>query len=42
MFLGNYSIKLTVKDKEGESDSAVSSLSVLKETDYPPTVRILL
>ncbi len=38
-FSGNYTIKLTVKDQEGESDSALASLVVLEETDYPPKVR---
>ena len=38
-FPGNYTIKLTVKDQEGESDSALASLVVLEETDYPPKVR---
>ena len=35
---GNYTIKLTVTDSEGQADSAVALLTVFKETDYPPKV----
>jgi PKD repeat protein len=37
IYLGNYSIKLTVKDKEGLTDTTSASLTVVKENDYPPT-----
>ncbi len=37
ILLGNYTIKLTVKDAEGLIDTTTSSLTVLKENDYPPT-----
>jgi len=37
LIAGNYTIKLTVKDAEGLIDTTTSSLTVLKENDYPPT-----
>jgi len=33
---GNYTIKLTVTDEEGEVNSSFASVEVVKETDYPP------
>ena len=33
---GNYTIKLTVIDEEGEINSSFASVEVIKETDYPP------
>jgi len=36
LIAGNYTIKLTVTDSDGQSDSAVALLTVFKETDYPP------
>lgn len=33
---GNYTFKLTVTDSDGESDSTVANVEVIKETDYPP------
>jgi len=36
LIAGNYTVQLTVKDEDGETDSAVAHLLVLKETDYPP------
>nr|CAG4650724.1 EOG090X00QS [Simocephalus serrulatus] len=33
---GNYTFRLTVTDSDGESDSTVASVEVIKETDYPP------
>nr|XP_027218002.1 dyslexia-associated protein KIAA0319-like protein isoform X1 [Penaeus vannamei] len=34
---GNYTIMLRVKDEEGLEGNATAVLSVIKETDYPPT-----
>ena len=34
---GNYSIKVTVTDSDGATDSAIAKLVVMGETDYPPT-----
>lgn len=36
LIAGNYSVKLVVTDGDGVTDSALSILQVLKETDYPP------
>lgn len=33
---GNYTFRLTVTDSDGESNSTVASVEVIKETDYPP------
>uniref|UniRef100_A0A0K2TVX1 Dyslexiaassociated protein KIAA0319like proteinlike [Bombus impatiens] n=1 Tax=Lepeophtheirus salmonis TaxID=72036 RepID=A0A0K2TVX1_LEPSM len=37
LILGNYSIRLTVTDSDGVSDSTNSTLLVLPQKDYPPT-----
>lgn len=33
---GNYTVKLTVTDKDGDSNSTLAYVDVIKETDYPP------
>lgn len=33
---GNYTFGLTVTDSDGESNSTLASVEVIKETDYPP------
>nr|CAG4636763.1 EOG090X00QS [Ceriodaphnia reticulata] len=33
---GNYTFKLTVTDSDGESNSTLANVEVIKETDYPP------
>ncbi|XP_059481063.1 dyslexia-associated protein KIAA0319-like protein [Neocloeon triangulifer] len=35
-FPGNYSFRLTVKDRHGASSQAQAQIIVIKETDYPP------
>ncbi|KAK8381835.1 hypothetical protein O3P69_015097 [Scylla paramamosain] len=37
LIAGNYTIMLRVKDKEGLEGNATTLLTVIKETDYPPT-----
>ena len=34
--VGNYTLKLTVTDKDGLTDSATATVEVVKDTDYPP------
>ena len=36
LVLGNYTFKLTVTDSDQESSSTYATLTVVKETDYPP------
>ena len=36
-FLGNYTVKVTVTDKDQTSDSALATIMVIEEPDYPPT-----
>lgn len=33
---GNYTVKLTVADSDGETNSTQATIEVLKEIDYPP------
>jgi hypothetical protein len=33
---GNYTFGLTVTDSDGDSNSTLASVEVIKETDYPP------
>lgn len=35
-FTGNYTFKLTVPDRDGETISTTASIEVIQETDYPP------
>ena len=34
---GNYTVKVTVTDKDQASDSALATIMVIPEPDYPPT-----
>ena len=36
-FIGNYTVKVTVTDKDKVSDSALAKVMVIEEPDYPPT-----
>ena len=33
---GNYTVKLTVTDEDGEADSTTATIEVVKDKDYPP------
>ena len=33
---GNYTVKLTVTDEDGETDSTTATIEVVKDKDYPP------
>ena len=37
LLLGNYTVKMTVTDKDGASNSTLAFVEVIEETDYPPT-----
>ena len=36
LIVGNYTLKLTVTDQDGETDSDTATLEVVKDTDYKP------